>query len=209
MAATTAPVAGAGPAARPPAPEPQRRRDLRRSFTITFVLVVVLAAFLSPLLRGRGGVAQDARPDVRDATRRSWPSLPQQFELEGRRSTYTSCRCPTGGPDARARQAGPPAERVHRPGEPRRRHGHLAGLVADADPRLDALARVRQNFADVWDLIDFPRLLFNTIAIALIGMVGDGRLVHARGVRVRAVPVPRPRRSCSRSSSPRSSCRPP
>jgi multiple sugar transport system permease protein len=29
-----------------------------------------------------------------------------------------------------------------------------------------------QNYADVWNLIDFPRLLFNTIAISLIGMVG-------------------------------------
>jgi len=28
------------------------------------------------------------------------------------------------------------------------------------------------NYSTVWDQIDFPRLLFNTIAIALIGMVG-------------------------------------
>ena len=28
------------------------------------------------------------------------------------------------------------------------------------------------NYVDVWDLIDYPRLLFNTIAIALIGMIG-------------------------------------
>ena len=28
------------------------------------------------------------------------------------------------------------------------------------------------NYADVWNLIDFPRLLFNTIAIAIIGTIG-------------------------------------
>ena len=44
----------------------------------------------------------------------------------------------------------------------------------------------------MWDLHRLPRLLFNTIAIALIGMIGDARLVHARRVRVRPLPVPRP-----------------
>ena len=29
-----------------------------------------------------------------------------------------------------------------------------------------------ENFGEVWDLIDYPRLLFNTIAIALIGTIG-------------------------------------
>ena len=29
-----------------------------------------------------------------------------------------------------------------------------------------------ENFAKVWDLIDYPRLLFNTAAIAVIGMIG-------------------------------------
>ncbi len=29
-----------------------------------------------------------------------------------------------------------------------------------------------ENFGEVWTLIDFPRLLFNTLAISLIGMIG-------------------------------------
>ena len=29
-----------------------------------------------------------------------------------------------------------------------------------------------ENFGEVWTSIDFPRLLFNTIAIAIIGMIG-------------------------------------
>ena len=29
-----------------------------------------------------------------------------------------------------------------------------------------------ENYAKVWDLIDFPRLLFNTIALAIIGTIG-------------------------------------
>ena len=34
------------------------------------------------------------------------------------------------------------------------------------------LAPQWQNYADVWNLIDFPRLLFNTIALAIIGTIG-------------------------------------
>ena len=29
-----------------------------------------------------------------------------------------------------------------------------------------------ENFAEVWDLIDYPRLLFNTLALAIIGTIG-------------------------------------
>ena len=60
------------------------------------------------------------------------------------------------------------------------------------------LAPPWSNYADVWNLIDFPRLLFNTIVLALIGTIGTRAVVHARGVRIRAVPVPGPRRCCSR-----------
>ena len=50
-----------------------------------------------------------------------------------------------------------------------------------------------ENFGKVWTLIDYPRLLFNTVAIAVIGDDRDAALVHARRVRVRPVQVPRPR----------------
>ena len=63
--------------------------------------------------------------------------------------------------------------------------------MADARARLDAVARVG-NFAEVWAILDFPRLLFNTVAIAIIGMIGTVALVHPRRVRIRPVPVPRP-----------------
>ena len=43
--------------------------------------------------------------------------------------------------------------------------------MADAGARLGARADM-ENYGEVWDLIDYPRLLFNTIAIAIIGMIG-------------------------------------
>ena len=49
-----------------------------------------------------------------------------------------------------------------------------------------------ENFGEVWDLIDYPRLLFNTIVIAVIVDHRDAALVHARGLRVRPLPVPGP-----------------
>ena len=47
----------------------------------------------------------------------------------------------------------------------------MAGLVADARARLE-FAPALENYAEVWNLIDYPRLLFNTVAIALIGTIG-------------------------------------
>ena len=82
----------------------------------------------------------------------------------------------------------------------------LAGLVADADRGRGTSPRHWSNYADVWNLIDYPRLLFNTIALALIGMVGTLALVHARGVWLRAVPVPGPGPAVHAAASPRSSC---
>ena len=62
------------------------------------------------------------------------------------------------------------------------------------------------NYADVWDEIHYPRLLFNTLALAIIGMIGtvvSCTLVAYGFARFR---FPGPRRCCSCSSSRRSSC---
>ena len=55
-----------------------------------------------------------------------------------------------------------------------------------------SLAPQWSNYLDVWNQINYPRLLFNTAAIALDHDGRDDRVVHARRVRLRAVPVPGP-----------------
>ena len=49
------------------------------------------------------------------------------------------------------------------------------------------------NFAEVWTRINFPRLMFNTIALARDRRHRHDRVVHAGCLRLRPLPVPRPR----------------
>ena len=168
MAATTSPVGGTGGSGR-------RRRslnpaDLRRSFAITFVLVVVLAAFLSPLLRA--AVVSLKTPDQLSETDSPFlPSLPQQFERDGKQYDVYVVPLPEGDRTLA----------LVKPG--RQQSDFIDPANPDADTitwqgswrtltRAWTLSPAFQNYADVWNLIDFPRLLFNTIAISLIGMVG-------------------------------------
>ena len=99
------------------------------------------------------------------------PSLPQTFEWQGKTydiyvvtSTGGTSRSPCSSPAGRRASSSIPRTRP-----PRRSRGRG---VADARTRVDVRRRRGSNFADVWAIIDFPRLLFNTIAIAIIGMIG-------------------------------------
>ena len=67
----------------------------------------------------------------------------------------------------------------------------MAGPLADADAGVEIRTDPRQ-LRDVWKQLNFPRLLFNTAAIAILSTIGAVVSVDARRVRVRAVPVPRP-----------------
>ena len=76
--------------------------------------------------------------------------------------------------------------------------------MADADAGVGPRPAV-ENYVDVWNLIDYPRLLFNTVALALIGMIGTvvSCTLVAYGFARFRFPG---RHCCSRSSSRRSSC---
>ena len=75
--------------------------------------------------------------------------------------------------DARAgaRQEGPHREPIRRPIQRERWSDHLAGIVEDAAARTD-FAPTFDNYISVWTLLNYPRLLFNTAAIAVIGLIG-------------------------------------
>jgi multiple sugar transport system permease protein len=149
---------------------PRRPRDAARSFTVTFIIVVVLAAFLSPILRSV--LVSLKTPDQLSETNAPFlPSLPQTFSFEGRDlDVYV---VPVDG-----------TERTLALLTPGRQQSTFVDPANPAAPpitwdgswrtleRAWVLAPAWQNFFDVWELIDFPILLRNTIAIALIGMVG-------------------------------------
>jgi multiple sugar transport system permease protein len=150
---------------------PHRPRDAVKSFALTFALVAVLAAFLAPMLRAT--LVSLKTPDQLSETNAPFlPSLPQTFSFEGKdRDVYI---VPLA--DGTTRQLA-----MVKPGR------QQSDFVDPANPaagtitwqgswrtldRAWLLAPAFQNYVDVWNLIDFPRLLFNTVALAVIGMIG-------------------------------------
>ncbi|HEY3336388.1 MAG TPA: carbohydrate ABC transporter permease [Candidatus Limnocylindrales bacterium] len=149
---------------------PRRPRDAATSFALTFVVVVVLAAFLSPILRSV--LVSLKTPDQLSETNAPFlPSVPETFSFEGRDlDVYV---VPIDGTNRTLA--------LLKPG--RQQSQFIDPANAAAPPvswdgswrtldRAWILAPAWQNYTDVWELIDFPRLLLNTILIALIGMVG-------------------------------------
>ncbi|HEU0243059.1 MAG TPA: carbohydrate ABC transporter permease [Candidatus Limnocylindrales bacterium] len=149
---------------------PRRPRDAAMSFTLTFIIVVVLAAFLSPILRSVL-VSLKTPAQLSETNSPFLPSLPQTFTFEGRDlDVYV---VPVDGTDRTLALL-----------KPGRQQSQFVDPANPAAPpitwdgswrtleRAWTLAPAWQNYADVWDLIDFPILLRNTIAIALIGMAG-------------------------------------
>ena len=141
-----------------------------RTMVMTLALVAIAIAFLSPLayslmtsLKTPEQITQPNSP--------AWPANPRTFEFEGER--YDVYFVPIDGTvrELALVKKGRQQSEFIDPSNP------AAGrIVWDGSWRtLDQpwqFAPVWSNYADVWNLIGFPRLLFNTVAIALISMVG-------------------------------------
>jgi len=146
------------------------RKDTGRSFLFTFVVVVVLAAFLAPVLRSLA-VSLRTPQQVGQADSPQYPAVPLTFDYNG--ETYDLYTVPIDG-----------AERVLalvKPGRTQSQFIDPANVAAGPitwDGSWRTLSRswsfspAFQNYVDVWNLIDYPRLLLNTILIAVIGMIG-------------------------------------
>jgi multiple sugar transport system permease protein len=162
---------GAGPAPREGRRRPTlRRKDAGRSFLLTFIVVVALAAFLSPILRSLA-VSLRTPEQVGQADSPQYPAVPETFEYDGK--TYDLYVVPIDGADrnlALSRKGRADSDYID-PANP------TAGPITWQGsrltlPRESTFSPAWQNYADVWDIINYPRLLFNTFAIAVIGMIG-------------------------------------
>jgi len=152
----------------------QRRRvraaATSRSFALTFAMVVILAAFLSPILRSV--LVSLKTPDqMSQADAPFLPSVPQTFTVEGVERDVFLVPIEGATRSLALVKPGRQASQFVDPAAPD------AGTITWQGSwrtlqRAWVLAPAWSNYGDVWDLIDFPRLLFNTIVIAAIGMVG-------------------------------------
>ena len=141
-----------------------------RKFIVTFLAVTLLAIFLSPLLRAV--VTSLKTPEqISDIGSPIYPAESATFEYQG--ETYDILSVPIDGQmrDLALVKPGRQESQFIDPSNPD------AGLITwQGSWRTLAhtwqFAPEWQNYADVWNLIDYPRLLFNTIAIAGISTIG-------------------------------------
>jgi multiple sugar transport system permease protein len=149
---------------------PRVRGDGRRSFLLTLIAVLGVAAFLSPMLRS-GVYAIKSTDQISQAGTPLYPADPVTFTYQDKALPLLIV----------------PIDGTTRPlalFEPGRKQSTFIDPAApDAAPIVwvgawRTLAPVWQfaphweNFAKVWNLIDYPRLLFNTAMIAIIGTIG-------------------------------------
>ena len=167
-----------GQAARPtlPALPARRRLPLRptknggRSFLLTFVVVVILAAFLSPIVRAVF-VSLRTQEQVGALDAPPWPAVHGEFVYQGMQ--YDVYAVPIDGatkPLALV-QMGPDSSQFVDPAN------EAAGLITwqgswRALSRSWTFSPEFSNYPAVLDQMDFSRVLFNTVALALIGMIG-------------------------------------
>jgi multiple sugar transport system permease protein len=164
----------------PPLPtiaERVRTAALRRSFgragrsiLITAVAAIILAAFLSPMLRS-AMTALKSQQQMTALGAPIWPADPATIEVDGK--SYDIYRVPIDGEirDLALFKKGRQSSQFIDPADPTAPPITWEGSWRGLDPSWQ-LAPRWANFADVWDLINYPRLLFNTIALGVIGTIG-------------------------------------
>lgn len=146
------------------------RRETRNSFLVTFFAVVLIAGFLSPLLRSFA-LSFQTPEQISQVGAPLWPASPRTFTYNGR--DYPVYKVPINGVTremALVKKGRTESQFV----DPTNAG---AGLVAwqggwrTLEPAL-TFAPTFDNYTNVWSLLNYPRLLFNTAAIAVIGLIG-------------------------------------
>lgn len=132
--------------------------------------VVLVAAFLSPLVRA-ATLSLKSPEQISQVDSPIYPADPVTFTYEGREYDVYRVPIDDGTRDLALVKKGREESAFVDPASP------AAGLITWQGSwrtleHVWTLAPNWSNFGDVWDLIDYPRLLFNTIALALISMIG-------------------------------------
>ena len=154
----------------PRGPRRFKPRDATRSFVLTFIVVAVLAALLSPLLRA-AFVSLRPPEQVGQLDAPQYPASYAQFDYQGK--TYDVYDVPIDGTTkqlalvTKGRESSKFVDPAHADAGLITWPGSWRSLARSwsLDPRW-------QNYGDVWNEINYPRLLINTVALAIFGMIG-------------------------------------
>jgi multiple sugar transport system permease protein len=151
-----------------------RPKDRGKSWVITFLAVVVLAAFLSPLARSLT-LSIKTPQQVAAVDSPLWPVSPLTFTYRDRDYPIYQVPLPDGSVKELALvRKGLKQSSFSNPFDP---NAQAAPLITwDGNWRtLQAVTVLDphfENYSNVWNEINYPRLLLNTILIALISMIG-------------------------------------
>jgi len=151
--------------------KPTRRGMDGRSLLITSFTIILLALFLSPLLRTLT-LSLKSADQITTIGAPIWPADPGTFEYEGETLDVYLVPLPDGTTKELA---------LFDPGR------QESGFIDPADPEAGVItwqgswraleqpwefAPQWGNFAEVWTRINYPRLMLNTILLAVIGGIG-------------------------------------
>ena len=159
-----------GPALRKRERRRRRPQETVRSFTATFLMTAVMAAFLSPLAHSVS-ISVKSPEQITRARSPIWPGEPVTFEYQGEELDVYDVPIAGGIRQLALFEPGRRESQFIDPAAPEEGPITWQGSWRRLDPSWVFSPKL-SNYGDVWRIIDYPRLLFNTVAIALIGMVG-------------------------------------
>jgi multiple sugar transport system permease protein len=141
-----------------------------RSYAFTFAAFVILAAFLSPLFR-TVTVSIKSPQQIADIHSPIYPASAETYTYRSRDYDVYHVTIDGTTTDLALVKKGRDSSQFVDPSNPDAGLLTWQGSWRTLEPayRFDPQW---QNYATVWNEINYPRLLLNTIAIALIGMVG-------------------------------------
>ncbi len=148
-------------------PSPKR---LTQSFVLTFVAVALLAGFLSPLIRS-ASISIKSAQQVNALGAPIYPADTQKFLYNGK--SLDVYQVPIEGTvrNLALVQGGRSSSQFIDPQDTAAGVITWQGSYRALSPAW-VLAPHLENYNNAWNLIKFPQLLFNTVMIALIGMIG-------------------------------------
>jgi len=149
------------------------KRSLRengKSLTITFVTIALLAAFLSPLLRITMNSFKTAN-QVAEYGTPLYPAKPRVVEYQGKEYDIYKVPLAEGVRELALYKKGRATSEFLDPANLDAPPIVWEGAWRSLD-RAWEFAPTLANYQQVWELLDYPRLMFNTIALAIIGTIG-------------------------------------
>lgn len=147
-----------------------RVAEAGRSTFMTLLTLVILAGFLSPLIR-MSLLAFKTDEQVSAQGAPFWPALPRTWTYADK--AYEIYQVPTDGGlrELALFKKGRNESQFLDPANPTADPIVWQGSWRTLD-RAWEFAPAWTNFSDVWDKIEYPRLLFNTLALAALSLIG-------------------------------------